>query len=123
MATHAQRIHFFLELRNQLKLHHWQTKSYARHAATDKVLEALDRLIDEFVEVDLAADKRPRLAGPTATIQLHNLSEASMVKYLRKAIHTLELLQKPLATRGDLLSIRDDMVAQLNQLLYLTTLH
>lgn len=122
MATHAQRIHLFLELRNQLKLHHWQTKSYARHAATDKVLETLDRLIDEFVEIDLA-DKRPRLTGPTATLELHNLSESGIVKYLRKAIHTLEQLNKPLAARSDLLNLKDEMVAQLNQLLYLTALH
>ena len=32
----AEQIHFFLHLRDQIKLYHWQTRVYARHIATDK---------------------------------------------------------------------------------------
>jgi hypothetical protein len=47
----ADQIHFFLQLRNQIKLYHWQTRVYSRHIATDKILENLDTAIDSYVEV------------------------------------------------------------------------
>lgn len=40
-----------LTIRNQIKLYHWQTKSFARHKATDDLTAALDLAIDNFVEV------------------------------------------------------------------------
>ena len=34
----ADHIHFFLQMRDQIKLYHWQTRVYARHIATDTIL-------------------------------------------------------------------------------------
>ena len=39
-----------LTIRNQVKLYHWQTGSFARHKATDDLTAALDLNIDAFVE-------------------------------------------------------------------------
>jgi hypothetical protein len=46
----AADINFFFQLREQLKLYHWQTHSYSRHKASDETLSALDEAIDTYVE-------------------------------------------------------------------------
>lgn len=120
----ADDIHFFLHLRDQIKLYHWQTKVYSRHIATDKILETLDKSIDSFVEIYIAKYGRPKISGKNALIHLYNLSEAGASKFIHASI---KFLQGPLTRRlkqgdTDLFSIRDDIIADLNQLLYLFTL-
>jgi phosphopantetheinyl transferase len=118
-------VHFLLNLRNQLKLYHWQTRVYARHVAVDGVLEKLDTLIDEYVEIYIGKYGRPKLAGADAVIRLHNLSEAGATKLVNAAIkYMMGPLVKGLNTGvdTDLINVRDEMVANLNQLLYLFTL-
>ena len=44
-------IRTFFKFQNELKLYHWQTGSYSRHKATDKLFEKILERIDEFVEV------------------------------------------------------------------------
>lgn len=122
----ADHIHFFLQLRNQIKLHHWQTRSYARHVATDKMLEALEKSIDSFVEIYIGKYGRPKITGKNAEITLHNLSEPGIVRVINTAIKYLQgTLTKSLkaAADSDLINIRDEMIGELNQLLYLFTLH
>ena len=59
----AAHVHFFFGLRDQIKLYHWQTTSYARHKATDDVIKELDGNIDSF-EVDaLIAPVKQDLIG------------------------------------------------------------
>jgi hypothetical protein len=120
----AEHIHFFLHLRDQIKLYHWQTRIYARHVATDKAVENLDKSIDQFVEVYIGKYGRSRLSGSNANIHLMNLSEAGASKLVRSSIKYLEgTLTKSLKhTDTDLLNIRDEIIADLNQLLYLFTL-
>ncbi len=120
----ADQIHFFLHLRDQIKLYHWQTRGYSRHIATDKILEKLDEAIDSYVEVYAGKYGRSKLTGKNATITVHNLTEAGAVRLVNSAI---KYLQGPLtktlkATDTDLMNIRDEMISDLNQLLYLFTL-
>jgi len=121
----ADHIHFFLHLHNQIKLYHWQTRVYASHIATDKILETLSKSIDSFVEVYIGKYGRPRLTSKQGTIVVHNLTEAGAVKLVGAAI---KYLQGPLtrslksAADSDLINIRDEIIADLNQLLYLFTL-
>ena len=119
-------IHFLLTLRNQLKVYHWQTRVYARHIATDKVLEELDKLIDAYVEVLIGKYGRPKLDAETRVLRLQTLTEAGATKLVTAAIrHMLGPMVRKLnpATDSDLVNLRDEMVANLNQLLYLFTLH
>jgi hypothetical protein len=120
----AEQIHFFLNLRDQIKLYHWQTRVYSRHIATDKILENLEKSIDSYVEVYIGKYGRPKVSGKNATITLHNLSEPGAVRLVNAAI---KYLQGPLSKTlkhndTDLMNIRDEMVSDLNQLLYLFTL-
>ncbi len=121
----AEQIHFFLHLRDQIKLYHWQTRVYSRHIATDKVLEKLDKSIDSYVEIYIGKYGRPKVSGKNASITLQNLSEAGAVRLVNSAI---KYLQGPLtkslkpAVDTDLMNIRDEVIGDLNQLLYLFTL-
>lgn len=120
----AEHIHFFLHLRDQIKLYHWQTRVYARHIATDKILESLEKSIDSFVEVYIGKYGRPKVTGKNATITIHNLSEAGAVRLINSAVKYLQgpltKSLKPIDT--DLMNIRDELIADLHQLLYLFTL-
>lgn len=121
----AGQIHFFFSMRNQIKLYHWQTKSYSRHRATDKVIESLDEHIDQFVEVYMGKYGRPKMTGKNSTTTVSNLSEKSIVGFIRKCIQMLlgdcmKGLKEDIDS--DLFNIRDEMLADLNQLLYLFTL-
>ena len=121
----ADHIHFFLQLRDQIKLYHWQTRVYARHIATDQMLEKLEKHIDSFVEVYIGKYGRPRLTGKNTEITVHNMTEAGANRMLQAA---LRYVQGPL-TRSlregdyDLFALRDDLMEDLHQLAYLFTLH
>jgi hypothetical protein len=122
----ATDVNFFLILRNQIKLYHWQTHSYPRHKATDAVVEALDASIDKYVEVYMGSyGARPKLGGFTSTIKLQNMSESSIIKFIKRSIAYLEgpLVAHLKSQNTDLINIRDEMLGELNQLLYLFTLH
>jgi len=122
----AEHIHFFMHLRNQIKLYHWQTHVYARHIATDNILEKVEKQIDRFVEVYSGKYGRAKLTGKNATITLQNLTEPGAVRLLKAAAKYLQgRLRKELdpAVDTELITTVDELVIHLNQLLYLFTLH
>lgn len=110
-----------LTIRNQVKLYHWQTGSFARHKATDDLTATLDTLIDTFVEVYMGKYGRPTVSG---TIKLHNFSESAAKSFVAKQRGFLEkdLPRKIKKDDTDLLNIRDEILAELNKVLYLFTL-
>ena len=118
-------IHFFMTMREQIKLYHWQTKVYSRHKATDTVIEELDKNIDKYVEVYMGKYGRPKLTSRSNTIKLMNMSEASIVRFVKQCIGylTITLVKGLSAHDTDLVNIRDEIKGDLDQLLYLFTLH
>jgi DNA-binding ferritin-like protein len=120
----AQHIHFFFHLREQVKLYHWQTHLYARHKATDDVIKSLDEHIDLFVEVYMGKYGRPNITKTTNTIQVKNMADKSAMKFIKDCIaHLTGPFTKSLkVTDTDLLNIKDEMLGELNQLLYLFSL-
>ena len=121
----AKDTQFFFTMREQIKLYHWQTKQYARHKATDDVISALDGSIDTYVEVYMGKYGRMKMTAATATVHVKNLSESTITKFIKTCIHYLnnELVKKLKENDTDLVNIRDEMLAELNKLLYLFTLH
>lgn len=117
-------VHFFMTMREQIKLYHWQTKVYSRHKATDQVLEQLDEHIDKYVEVYMGKYGRPKMTSRNNTFKLQNLSEGSIVKFIKQCITYLKnTLPKDLSEQDtDLFNIRDELLGELDQLLYLFTL-
>ena len=82
-------VNFFMTMREQIKLYHWQTKSYSKHKATDMILVSLDELIDKYVEVYMGKYGRPKLTSRNNTLKLQNLSESSIVKFVKQCIQYL----------------------------------
>lgn len=115
----------FLSFMNQLKLYHWATLSYARHKASDALQQALAPLVDQFVEVYLGKRGHSALAqGVRAPFQhtMQVLTEDTIALYARGFRAFLTRL--PLQRREDaeLANLRDEMVAHVNQFLYLLEL-
>jgi hypothetical protein len=118
----AEIVHLMMTLRDQVKLYHWQTMNYPRHVATNDLVTKLDANIDQFVETYIGKYGRPKLSG---SLHLRNHSDKEAVKLLQEAIDWLvtELPKKLKKTDTDLFNIRDTIVADLNQTLYLFTFH
>ena len=126
--------HLFLEVRTQIKLYHWQTRSYARHKATDRFIETFEPLVDRFVEAaqgitiaesgpdvprimnfdSLKKRQKESIYWFSATPTDDNASD--YLSRFRMTVATLELPQSELA------QIRDDMLEIADVTLYLFTL-
>lgn len=116
-------VNLMLTLRNQVKIYHWETMQFSRHKSTDDLLEKLDDSIDKFVEVYIGKYGRPKLTPKTGTIRLRNYNDEEGQELLKQAIEWLTTrLPKLLSSKDtDLLNIRDEILADLNQSLYLFT--
>lgn len=116
---------FFLSLQSQLRMYHWQTKSYARHKATDKLISRIVELSDTFIETHMGASggNRP-MAPPVGTAWgLKNLDDDEISAYLESVAAFLTgTLPTHVHHLPDLLNIRDEMLSAVNQTLYLFTL-
>jgi hypothetical protein len=116
-------INLMLTLRNQIKIYHWETMQYARHKSTDELVDKLDDAIDKFVEVYIGKYGRPNLTARTGTLRLRNYKDPEAANLLTQAIDWMtNRLPKLLSSKDtDLLNIRDEIVGDLNQTLYLFT--
>ena len=112
-----------MQIQMQMKLYHWQTFSHARHRSTDDFVHNFSKLVDQFVETFQGRYGRYKLSNGVDTIRLRNLCDNTQEpeRFLHGARSLLEEMQVGDADY-DLLNIRDEMLAQVNQLLYLFTL-
>jgi hypothetical protein len=116
-------INLMLTLRNQVKIYHWETMQFSRHKSTDDLVGKLDDAIDKFMEVYFGKYGRLTLNQRNGTIRLRNYSDEEGPELLKQAVEWLSTrLPKLLSSKDtDLLNIRDEIVADLNQTLYLFT--
>lgn len=121
----AANVNFFFHLREQIKLFHWQTTSFSMHKATDGVIEALDQNIDKYVETYMGTYGRPKMTPKTSTVSVQNMNAKNMKQFVQAAIRYLqtELVKGLKPSDTDLINIRDEMLGELNQLMFLFTLH
>jgi DNA-binding ferritin-like protein len=116
----------FFEMLLMVKLFHWKTTSYAAHKASDELYKSLNSNIDSFVEVLLGkSDTRIDLMSHK-TIHLIDLnSQESLKRKVDEFKSYLVNLDKNKAMRSmsnvDLFNIRDTILADMNQFLYLLT--
>ena len=116
----------FLQMLNTVKLYHWKTRSYATHKATDELYTALNGSIDSFVEILLGKYGNRVNLSKVKSIPLKDFGSNDQFK--REIIHFKEFLVgldvnkvMHLMSNSDLYNIRDEMLGQFNQLLYLLT--
>jgi len=115
---------YFFEMLLLIKLYHWKTHSYATHKATDELYSKFNENMDKFIEVLLGkTGMRIDLMNKTQ-ISLYDLNNQTQLigkvnsfkDYLvnltnNKAMKTM--------TNTDLLNIRDEILGDMNQFLYL----
>lgn len=104
-----------LEMLMYIKIYHWKTGSYASHKATDHLYSSLNEFMDKFVEIALG--KNPALSLK-AQLSARMLTRKKFVAKTKSLIVHLESLNLD----DDLQSVRDDIVGELNQFLFLLSL-
>jgi len=116
----------FFEMLLMVKLFHWKTYSYATHKATDDLYSKLNEDIDKFIEIllgktgsriDLMGHKSISLIDLNSQEQLKSKIE-SFKSYLVGLTNNKGLSSM---TNTDLLNIRDEILGDMNQFLYLLT--
>ena len=116
----------FLEMLMMVKLYHWKTHSYATHKATDQLYDSLNDNIDKFIEVLLGkTGSRIDLMGKKSISLVDLNSQESLKSKIMSLKNYFVGLDnnKALSTmsNSDLFNIRDEILADLNQFLYLLT--
>ena len=116
----------FLEMLMMVKLFHWKTTSYATHKATDDLYTKLNANIDSFIEIllgktgsriDLMSNKEIKLVDLSNQDALKREIE-SFKGYLVSLNDNKAMLSM---SNTDLFNIRDTILGDMNQFLYLLT--
>jgi DNA-binding ferritin-like protein len=116
----------FLEMLLMIKLYHWKTTSYTTHKATDKLYTKFNANIDSFIEVLLGkTGVRTNLMSKTSIKLLDLSSQESLKREIENFKGYLVSLDTNKAMRTmsntDLYNIRDTILGDMNQFLYLLT--
>lgn len=113
---------FFQDMELNTQMYHWLTESFARHMCSDKLYKNILESTDKFIEVYIGRYGRPKFTQDTIIIK--KMTDDEFVLYLKKSVDFLEnkIITFFKATDTDLLTIRDELIAQINQALYLFTL-
>lgn len=117
-------VEYLLAMYDTLKLYHWSTTSFARHSATDELVQEVLKTTDRLVEVYLGRYGRP--VYPTGlTMRIRQLSDVEAVAQLREYGRWLktDFLATVKANDTDILNLRDELMSSLHQALYRYTLH
>ena len=113
-------VEVFLGLLNSIKPYHWKTYSFSQHKATDELYSKMNEHIDKFMEILLGKDQS-RI--PDFNIRVPLVNDASfndrILKYREFLIDMTRTFDKERDT--DLLNVRDEILGDVNQFLYLLT--
>jgi DNA-binding ferritin-like protein len=118
----------FLETIIMIKLYHWKTYSYATHKATDELYSKLNENMDKFIEVLLgkAGNRINLLKTNSIKLMDFNSSLEDVKKFKHEIVKFKEYLvnlnSNPFMVKmlnTDLYNIRDEILADMNQFLYL----
>lgn len=116
----------FFEMLLMIKLFHWKTYSYATHKATDELYSKFNEHMDTFIEVllgktnsriDLTNEKKIPLIDLNNQEQL--IKKIDGFKSYLVSLNTNPALSSMANT--DLFNIRDEILGDMNQFLYLLT--
>jgi len=106
----------FLRILDIIKFYHWNSKNYSKHRATDKLHEALGKLVDSYVEQRFGEKGRVVVHE---TVRYDTLTDDAFLKEIGQFKEYLIHMQNP---STDLSNKRDEMLGEVNQFLYLWTL-
>ena len=105
-----------VEFRETLKLFHFQCPTFAQHKASDALINSFDEKFDKFWELYQGIYDRLTINSFNIIINKKNLKE------INKETIELKLMLQFLDLKDlDLSNIRDEIIGELNQFLYLLT--
>lgn len=114
----------FLQFQTSLQIYHWRTKDYARHKATDALYKALQTKIDKFVET-LIGSRQKNLSPDSGKLSFDIIAcnDTNAMRHLLLPFQTYLQKLKVKPSETDLVNLRDEMISDIHQALYLFTLH
>ena len=116
-------VHTFIEMLNVVKMYHWKTHSFSQHKATDELYSSLNGHIDTFVETLLGKDGS-RIEHWNKKIEIMQADNTAQFKSRVNEYRDflIDLTNHFDANKdSDLLNIRDEILGDINQFLYLLT--
>ena len=115
----------FLQVLNSTKLFHWHTNIYAVHKATDDFYTKLNTNIDNFIEILLGkTNTRANLTTPTLVLEQVKTTPKYINMLIKFKYYLVKLNDNSIMNtmkNTDLFNIRDTILGDVNQLLYLLT--
>jgi hypothetical protein len=121
----------FLVFLNMVKLYHWKTYNYASHKASDELYKSFNDNMDRFVEVLLGKLNGERIdltcvnRIPLIDFPIGGYFDERMKREIESFKEYLVNLEREpfmkTMSNADLWTIRDEILASLNQFLYLLT--
>jgi DNA-binding ferritin-like protein len=115
-------VRIFLEMLTTIKLYHWKTHSFAQHKATDELYSRLNEHIDNFVEILLGKDEsRIRMVAKCNPLYDYKSTESFKEKIYEYREFLVSLTKSFSPADSDLLNVRDEILGDINQFLYLMT--
>ena len=108
--------------RNQIKMNHWQTKSYAEHKMTDDLTSTLDESIDKIAESVIGAFGRPKINTVSTNIGDSAITSAEYVlSCINKDLLEMIDLYKESEQEG-IFALLGDLDADIKKFIFLSTL-
>ena len=113
-----------LTIRNQIKIFHWQTESYAEHKAFDFAYDELGDPIDSFIETYQGKyQTRNKSGGFKFELKDYTSLEDAVKEITAYVMYLEDAVPKQLGKKDtELLNLRDEMLGILNQTLFLLSL-
>jgi hypothetical protein len=118
----------FFMVRDQMKIYHFQTSSYARHIAIDQFVNNLTVQLDTYLETIQGISNTKIVIPKTAgRINLENITEdtaESVLKEFKNWVLTVlpSLSNNFKGVYKDLENVQEDILSNINKTLYLFTL-
>ena len=110
-------VQFLFMFQVTIKLYHWRTDSYSRHLITDKFNTSLLEVIDRFVETFIGNyNMKPQF--DMVPVLVDNISDSKIIDLFLVARTTLQNVEE-FTQNSELLAIRDDLLAYVEQTIYL----
>jgi hypothetical protein len=112
-----------IQIQLQFKFLHWQTFGDAKHKAYGEIYDSLGDIIDKFVEAMMGKYGRVEFE-PEFSIMFQDIKSLSVQNFMDGITEFLVGMSDHLDSRydSDLLNLRDEMLADINQLKYRLTL-
>jgi hypothetical protein len=112
-----------IQIQLQFKFLHWQTFGDAKHKAYGEIYDSLGDIIDKFVEAMMGKYGRVEFE-PEFSIMFQDIKSLSVQNFMDGITEFFVGMSDHLDSRydSDLLNLRDEMLADINQLKYRLTL-